>query len=294
MMPLVDAHGRRAAGLPIGAGLGLKPQHLQDAREDCGRCVFFEVHAENHLGAGGPAHRMLEWISANHALSIHGVGLSIGGATLDAAHLERVATLVARYQPAAFSEHLAWSSHAGEFLNDLLPLPYDETTLARVYRHIDQVQTRLGRQILIENPATYVEFESSTMSEGAFISALVARSGCGLLLDVSNAFVSANNHGRDPWADILALPLHAVGEIHLAGFATEIDDTGVALLIDAHNGPVGDRVWVLYQKVLERIGPRPTLIEWDNTLPGFDRLLQEARRVDLTLANAGRCRSVAA
>jgi len=237
---------------------------------------------------------MLEWIRAEHALSIHGVGLSIGGMDLDTTHLERVAALVARYEPAVFSEHLAWSSHGERFLNDLLPLPYDAPTLARVCDHVDQIQTRLGRRILIENPATYVTFATSTMSEGEFMTELVARTGCGLLLDVCNAFISAHNHGRDPWTDMLALPLHATGEIHLAGFATDIDESGEILLIDAHNGPIATQAWALYQRALRYTGAQPTLVEWDNALPPFDRLLREAARVDAALRALPQCLSSAA
>lgn len=286
MSALPDARPERAGGLPAGAGLSLKPAHFADAQRARGRCAFYEVHAENHLGAGGPAHRMLEWIRADHALSIHGVGLSIAGMALDAAHLDRIAALVERYEPAVFSEHIAWSSSAGEFLNDLLPVPYNAASLSRVCRHVDQVQTRLKRRILIENPATYIQFEASTMTEGEFLGALVERTGCGLLLDVSNAFVSACNHGRDAWADILGLPLHAAQEIHLAGYAAESDDSGATLLVDAHNGPVGDAVWSLYVRVLGCIGPRPTLIEWDNELPTFDRLLREAARIEVAIDSA--------
>lgn len=267
----------RPAAPPPGCGIGLKSAHYAEVLAQPQPVAFFEVHAENYMGAGGPAHHALRQVRERYALSLHGVGLSIGGAApLDAAHLERVAALVARYEPAVFSEHLAWASHSGHFHNDLLPLPYTPQTLARVCDHIDQVQARLGRPILLENPATYVEFAQSTLSEAEFIRTVVARTGCGLLLDVSNVWVSCTNHGRDPWDYLMALPLEQVGEIHLAGFAPDRDDAGALLLIDAHDRAVADPVWALYRRVLAQTGPVATLIEWDNDLPPLPRLLHEA------------------
>ncbi|GAA5182298.1 DUF692 domain-containing protein [Niveibacterium umoris] len=283
------------ASLPVGAGIGLKAQHFADARNAPTQPAFFEVHAENHLGAGGPSHRMLEWVRRDHGLSIHGVGLSIGGpGPLDREHLARIAQLVARHQPDAFSEHLAWSSHGGEFFNDLLPLPYNRATLERVCAHVVQVQDALGRAILLENPSTYVEFASSSFSEADFISEVVKRTGCGLLLDVTNFHVSCTNHARDPWACIQAMPLEAVGEIHLAGFAPDSDDAGAPLLIDAHDRAVVAEVWSLYHRVLDRIGPTPTLIEWDNDLPAYSRLLDEAAVIKRCLAPASHPQEAAA
>ena len=285
----------RALGLPPGAGLPLKPQHFAEVKSAPGAVAFYEVHAENYLGAGGPGHRMLDWIRQHHGLSIHGVGLSIGGeGGLDLTHLDRVAALVARHEPDSFSEHLAWSSHGGQFLDDLLPLPYNNATLQRVCEHVDQVQNRLGRKILLENPASYVEFASSTMSEADFISAVVARTGCGLLLDVSNAQVSCSNHGRNVIAYLQALPLHAVGQIHLAGFATERDSCGAPLLIDAHDRAIADEVWTPYRTLLTQLGPIATLVEWDNALPGFDTLLAEAAKVTACLADAASTEECAA
>ena len=231
--------------------------------------------------AGGPLHHYLTQIRSHYPLSIHGVGLSIGGeGGLDAAHLDRLAALIDRYAPESFSEHLAWSSHGGVFLDDLLPLPYDRDSLSRVCAHVDQVQTRLGRRMLLENPATYVEFAASTFTEAEFIGEVVARTGCGLLLDVNNAYVSGVNHGRDPWACIEALPLAATGQIHLAGFARDVDAAGDPLLIDTHGAPVSQAVWALYRKVLERVGPMPTLIERDSDIPPLPVLLAEARRAE--------------
>lgn len=277
--------------LPPRAGIGLKPQHFQDIVATRPEVGFFEIHAENYMVAGGPMHHWLQRIRERHALSIHGVGLSIGSeSALDGTHLDRLAALLARYQPQSFSEHLAWSSHGGAFLDDLLPLPYDRATLARVCDHIDQVQTRLGRRMLLENPATYVEFARSTMTEADFITEVVRRTGCGLLLDVNNAYVSAINHGRDAAAYVDALPLHAVGEIHLAGFAVDRDALGAPLLIDSHGAPVAEAVWRLYEFALARVGAVATLIERDNDVPGLGELLSEAARADALL----RRRSVAA
>jgi uncharacterized protein (UPF0276 family) len=261
-------------------GLGLKSAHmaqvLGNAPVDLG---FFEVHAENYMGAGGPAFRQLEQVRARHALSIHGVGLSIGGeAPLDVPHLQRLKTLVRRFEPCWFSEHLAWSSHGGTYFNDLLPLPYDTSTLQRVCAHIDQVQTVLQRRMLLENPATYVEFDASTMDEASFLREVLRRTGCGLLLDVNNAYVSAVNHGRDARAFIDALPAEAVGEIHLAGHAEDKDAAGARLLIDTHGASVAAQVWALYGHALRRIGAVPTLIERDCDIPAFEPLQAEAHR----------------
>ncbi len=227
--------------------------------------------------AGGPRLRRLERLRERLPLSLHGVGLSIGGeAPLDEAHLDALAALLQRFEPRWFSEHLAWSSHGGTWLNDLLPLPYDDATLQRVCEHIDRVQTRLRRRMLLENPSSYVAYERSTWDEGAFIAEVVRRTGCGALLDVNNAYVSGVNHGRDPWALIEALPAGAIGEIHLAGFAEDRDAAGDRLLIDHHGAPVDAAVWVLYQRTLERLGPRPTLIERDNEVPALPVLAAEA------------------
>ncbi|MBP8288569.1 MAG: DUF692 domain-containing protein, partial [Chromatiaceae bacterium] len=233
-------------GLPPRAGVGLKPQHVPDILDGQPDLGFFEVHAENYLVAGGPMHTDLTRIAARYPLSIHGVGLSIGGEDpLDPGHLRALRALLDRYQPALFSEHLAWSSHGGVFWNDLLPVPYDQATLNRVCIHLDQVQDALGRRILLENPATYVEFAGSTLSEAEFMSAILARTGCGLLLDVNNAYVSCTNHGRDCLAYLAALPLDQVGEVHLAGFHRDTDSVGDPLLIDSHGSAVDPAVWAL-------------------------------------------------
>nr|WP_310385916.1 DUF692 domain-containing protein [Roseateles sp.] len=270
--------------MPPRAGLGLKPQHFGDILALTTEIGFFEIHAENYMVAGGPLHHWLTRIRERHALSIHGVGLSIGAESPpDPVQLARLAALIERYEPRSFSEHLAWSSHGGVFFNDLLPLSYDEQTLQRVCDHVDQVQQHLARRMLLENPSTYVEFERSTMSEAQFLSEVVRRSGCGLLLDINNAYVSAVNHGRNVGAYLAALPLSEVGEIHLAGFAEDRDAAGDRLLIDAHGTAVDDAVWALYEQVLDRLGPLPTLIERDNDVPAFGVLLGEARRAERAL-----------
>ena len=275
--------------LPSRAGLGLKPEHFRDVLETRPQLGFFEVHAENYMVDGGPFHHYLGLIRRDYPLSIHGVGLSIGGESpLDEDHLGRLAALLERYQPQSFSEHLAWSSHGEVFLNDLLPVPYHAATLARVCAHIDRVQERLGRRMLLENPATYVEFAASTMSDTDFICEVIRRTGCGLLLDVNNIYVSCTNHGRDPHAYVDALPLQAAGEIHLAGFARDVDAAGDPLLIDSHGVPVAQAVWDLYRYTLARTGPLPTLIERDNDIPAFPVLLAEARQAEALLAESAR------
>lgn len=272
----------------LGAGAGLKPEHYRDILDGRPGVGWFEVHAENYMGAGngagGPPHFFLEQIRALYPLSVHGVGLSIGsGEGLVPGHLARLAAVVDRYQPALVSEHLAWSTHAGVFLNDLLPLPYTEATLAVVVRHVDQVQSTLKRHILIENPSTYLRFGMEQMAETTFLRELARRSGCGLLLDVNNVFVSAANHGFDP-ADYLAdFPVEHVEEIHLAGHASIEAAGGESLLIDTHDRPVSEQVWALYQSLLSRIGPCPTLIEWDADVPTWTRLSDDVARADRLL-----------
>ena len=277
--------GVRASALPVRAGVGLKPQHFRDVLETLPDIGFFEVHAENYMVDGGPFHHYLGRIREHYPLSLHGVGLSIGGeGPLDEAHLDRLAALCARYEPASFSEHLAWSSHGEVFLNDLLPLPYDRATLDRVCEHVDRVQTRLQRRLLLENPSTYLEFEASTMSETGFLREVLQRTGCGLLLDVNNVHVSCTNHGRDALAWLNEVPLDAVGEVHLAGFARDHDAAGAALLIDSHGTPVDEAVWALYAQVLDRLGGAPTLLERDHDVPALATLLAEAGRAETLMA----------
>jgi uncharacterized protein (UPF0276 family) len=273
-------------------GVGLKHEHAAAIFSSTHSVEFFEIHAENYMGAGGPPHRLLSRIRADYPLSVHGIGLSIGGtARLDREHLRRLRCLVNTYQPASFSEHLAWSTHEGVFLNDLLPLPYNEITLAYVCAHIDEVQDKLGMRMLLENPATYVAFGASSMNETDFLRAVAHRTGCGLLLDVNNVYVSAVNHGFDAKAYIDAFPTEYVGELHLAGFAEDHDSEGARLLIDDHGRSVSEAVWTLYRRAVSRSCRAATLIEWDNNVPTFAVLASEAERARAVLAaqdcNAG-------
>ncbi len=270
--PRFPAHS--ADGL---AGTSFKHEHLAAILEDRALRGFFEVHAENYMGAGGPPHRALERIRRDHPVSLHGVCMSIGCAQpLDRTHLERFRSLVERYEPALVSEHLAWSTHEDTYFNDLLPLPYTAETLARVSEHVDQVQEAIGRPMLLENPSTYVVFRESTLSETDFLREVARRTGCGLLLDVNNVFVSAVNHGFSALEYLADFPLAAVGEIHLAGHAEQSDDEGELLLIDSHDGPVADAVWKLFEIVIARRGPVPTLVEWDSNIPDWPVLKAEA------------------
>ncbi len=277
----------RFARLPATGGVGFKPQHFDAILNDAHGVGFFEIHAENYFGAGGPPHRRLTALRERFPLSIHGVGLSIGGAApLDRDHLARLVALVRRYEPQAVSEHLAWSSHGGFGFPDLLPLPLTEETLARVVEHIDEVQDALGRPLLLENPSTYVRFATSTIPEVDFITQVARRTGCGLLLDVANVDVSATNHGFDPEAYIDAFPLDRVAEIHLAGRFETHDEAGHPLFVDAHGSPVADPVWRLYARVIDRIGPVATLIERDDDIPAWEVLAAEAGRAAAILAAA--------
>ena len=271
-------------GLPQKAGVGYKPQHLSDILADPGPVAWLEIHAENYMGDGGPQIAQLRHLAERFPISCHGVGLSIGAeGGLDPDHIARLKTLVGWLNPASFSEHLAWSTHDTGFLNDLLPVPYDAATLDRVCAHIDQIQTALHRQMLLENPSTYVQFAQSTMSETDFLAEVVARTGCGLLLDVNNVFVSATNQNYAPKDYLDAFPTSHVGEIHLGGHEEDEDEIGAPLLIDAHNNPVVDPVWALYDYALTLTGPVPTLIEWDNDIPEWPVLAAEAARADQAL-----------
>lgn len=273
-----------ASLLPHDVGVGFKPQHFDGLLQDRNQLGFVEIHAENYMGDGGRPHVQLSRLCEDFALSVHGVGLSIGSdEPLDAEHLGRLKRLCDRYNPASFSEHLAWSSHDGVFLNDLLPLPYTNETLAQVIAHIDHVQATLGRQMLLENPATYVAFAESTISETEFLAEIAKRTGCGLLLDINNVWVSSVNHGADACQYIERLPLHLVRQIHLAGHHAEFSDAGETLLIDAHDSPTAIEVWDLYRTVIARAGPLPTLIEWDNNVPAWDVLRAEATRARAVL-----------
>lgn len=265
--------------LPSAPGVGYKPQHFAQIVETPAPVSWLEIHAENYMGDGGRPLAQLRALSEKFPISVHGVGLSIGGETpLDTDHLNRLKHLVSWLNPASFSEHLAWSTHDGQFLNDLLPLPYTNDTLARVAAHIDQVQTTLGRRMLLENPSSYLAFDDSTWAETEFLAELARRTGCGLLLDVNNVFVSATNLGYSPQEYIDAYPMAAVGEIHIGGHDEDTDDFGAPLLIDSHGREVVDPVWALLDYTLAKSGPRPVLVEWDTDVPDWPVLQAEAAR----------------
>jgi uncharacterized protein (UPF0276 family) len=268
----------KLAELPARAGVGFKPEHFRDIDASPQPIGFFEVHAENYMGEGGVPHAHLGRLRESYALSIHGVGLSIGSMQpLDETHLSRLRALCDRYEPQSFSEHLAWSSH-GVYLNDLLPLPYTIETLKLVTEHVEQVQYALGRQMLLENPATYLLFAESTIEETDFLGEIARRTGCGLLLDVNNVFVAATNHNLDPTDYIARFPLEQVREVHLSGHSATSDERGLPLLIDTHDTPVLDPVWGLYGDVIRKTGAVPTLIEWDDKLPSWTVLRGEAQQ----------------
>jgi uncharacterized protein (UPF0276 family) len=270
--------------LPAQPGVGYKPQHYSAILSDAGAVRWLEVHAENYMGAGGRPLAQLRQLAERFPLSVHGVGLSIGGeGPLDPDHLARLRHLCGWLAPASFSEHLAWSTHDGAFLNDLLPLPYTEATLARVAAHVNQVQEAVGRRMLLENPSVYVSFSETTLDEIDFLAEVAARTGCGLLLDVNNVFVSCTNRRSDPYDYIDRFPHHLVGEIHLGGHDEDRDDSGAALLIDSHGCEVVDPVWQLYTHAIATGGVKPTLIEWDNDVPDWPTLAAEAARAVLIL-----------
>ena len=274
-----DTKGKRNT-IPAAAGIGLRANHYREVLETRPPVAWWEVHSENYFGDGGAPHHYLERIRAHYPLSLHGVGLSLGSVDpLNRTHLEKLKRLIERYQPALVSDHLSWSSCDGRYRNDLLPLPYTEEALAHIARRIDEAQDFLGRQLLIENPSTYLEFVESATPEVEFMCALVERSGCALLLDVNNVYVSATNHGFDARQYIQSVPASAVREIHLAGHTVKQYDDG-AILIDTHDNVVCDAVWRLYAKTTHHLGRRPTLIEWDGQLPPLSVLLGEACKAD--------------
>ena len=284
---MLDASSHNFDRLPNTPGVGYKPQHFTAIMDTPGSVGWLEIHAENYMGAGGRPISQLRHLAERFAFSVHGVGLSIGGeGALDKDHLQRLKHLVGWLNPASFSEHLAWSTHESAFLNDLLPLPYTEDTLARVADHIDEVQEVVGRRMLLENPSSYLAFDESTLEETEFLKEIATRTGCGLLLDVNNVFVSATNLDSDPVSYIDAFPLDLVGEIHLAGHDEDHDDHGKPLLIDSHGREVAEPVWTLFDHVIRKGGPKPSLIEWDNDVPDWPVLEAEAARAADILATA--------
>jgi hypothetical protein len=269
--------------LAAGCGIGLRAPHVGEVAERRPSIAWLEVHAENYMG-GGPALRTLERVRADYPISIHGVGLSLGSADgVDGAHLERLARLVERLDPALVSEHLSWSVAGGAYLNHLLPLPYTDEALEVLCRNVARAQERLGRRLLIENPSGYLRFAHSSIAEVDFLNALARRTGCGVLCDVNNIYVTCANLGGDPAAWLDGLDASTVGEIHLAGHAVN-DADGRPILIDDHGSPVSDPVWMLYERALRRFGPAPTLVEWDTDVPPLDVLLGEAAKAQARLA----------
>lgn len=281
----MDNKEKRLANMHLRSGVGYKSTHLNDILNEPNSVGWLEIHAENYMGDGGPQIAKLKNLSEIYPISCHGVGLSIGSERpLDTEHLARLKKLVSWLEPALFSEHLAWSSHDVGYLNDLLPMPYNEENLTRIVEHIDQVQNTIGRTMLLENPSTYVAFEQSTMPEVEFLREISKRSGCGLLLDVNNVFVSATNQQTSAEEYLSNFPVEKIGEIHLGGHDVQQDDYGDPLLIDSHNAQVVDPVWQLYETVIKRVGPTPTLIEWDNDIPSWKILSNEARLADVILS----------
>lgn len=277
--PAAEQETAPAPGPPSAAvGIGLKPAHYHDLLRHRPPLDFLEVHAENYMGAGGPPHRYLTALAESYPLSFHGVGLSLGGTDpLRRAHLARWRELVDRYQPALVSEHVAWSAHGGYVLHDLLPIPYTAESLRTLCGHIEEMQDALGRHILIENPSRYLDFNDSSIIEADFLVEAAARTGCRLLLDINNAFVSCCNVDQDPGHYLARIPGHLVEQIHLAGHSIDSCETG-RIRIDDHGSRVSDAVWQLYRDTVARIGPRPTLIEWDTDVPELAVLLDEAER----------------
>lgn len=274
---MLDTYARSA--LPKKPGVGYKAQHFADIVENAAPVEWLEIHAENYMGDGGRPLAQLRHLAERFAFSVHGVGLSIGGeSALDEAHLGRLKHLCDWLQPASFSEHLAWSSHDETFLNDLLPLPYTSATVACVADHIDRVQEVLGRRMLLENPSSYLAFADAEMSEVEFLREVARRTGCGLLLDVNNVFVSATNLNFSAEAYLEAFPTDLVGEVHLGGHHVDVDDHGAPLLIDSHGAQIVDPVWKLYAGLIARSGAMPTLIEWDSDVPDWSVLAAEAQR----------------
>ncbi len=277
----------RRNSIPAQAGIGLRFQHHQavlDVRPDM---AWLEVHSENYMGGGTPL-AYLDSIRRDYPIALHGVGLSLGSAeALDVDHLERIRQVVERFDPGLVSEHLSWSVVNGVYIADLLPLPMTEEALDVVCRHVEQTQTYLRRGILIENPSSYLQYRHSTIPEWEFITAIAARTGCGILCDINNIYVSSCNHGWNASAYLAALPIEAIGEIHLAGHTVHQLENGFTLRIDDHGARVAADVWTLYEEALARFGPRPTLIEWDNNVPPLEVLLDEAAHAKALLQRTG-------
>jgi len=280
----VFANFSTGAMIPATAGVGLRAPHYHEVLDQQPEIDWFEVHSENYFGEGGAPHHYLTQIRNDYALSLHGVGLSLGSTDpLNIEHLGKLKALIERYQPGLVSEHISWSSVGGRYFNDLLPLPYTEESLNHLVQRVQQTQDYLGRQILLENASTYLEFEFSTIPEWEFVGALAERADCQLLFDVNNVYVNAQNHGFDPQWFVDAIPISRIQEIHLAGHTRKPLDDGKVILIDTHNHLVIEAVWLLYEQTLQLTGAVPTLIEWDADLPELTVLLEEARRAQSCL-----------
>jgi uncharacterized protein (UPF0276 family) len=287
-VPSRPTGGTKRNSIPAQAGIGLRFQHHQAMLDEHPDVAWLEVHTENYMGGGSPL-AYLDAIRREYPIAFHGVGLSLGSAEgIDLAHLERIRRVIERFQPGLVSEHLSWSVVNGVYLADLLPLPMTEEALDIVCRHIEQTQAILKRQMLIENPSSYLQYQHSTIPEWEFIAAIAARTGCGILCDVNNIYVSSRNHGWDPAGYLAALPAAAIGEIHLAGHTVREIETGHRVRIDDHSARVAAEVWTLYEEALARFGARPTLIEWDNNIPPLAVLLEEAAHAAMLLQHAQR------
>ncbi len=282
---LEDSRLPSCSHLPIAAGIGLRAPHHAQVSTERPHVAWLEVHTENFLG-GGAAPELLEALRADYAISLHGVGLSLGSEDgLDADHLRRIAALVRRIEPAAVSDHVSWSVTGGAYFNDLLPIPYDEEALGVMAANVQQFQDALGRTVMVENPSTYLRYRHSDRTEPQFLAELCARTGCGLLLDVNNVFVSAENHGYDAFGYLAAVADLPIGEIHLSGHhLRSIGNRSIR--IDDHGSPVSEDVWSLYEQALGLLGPLPTLIEWDSAIPDLDILLAESAKAGARLALA--------
>jgi len=277
----------QASSIPVAAGIGLRFPHHEHVRQARPAVPWFEVHAENYFGGGAPR-RTLEAVRRDYPLSLHGVGLSIGSAEgIDPTHLRRLVELVDAVEPALISEHLSWSVTGGRYFADLLPLPMTGQALDIVCRQVQQVQEALRRTLLLENPSSYFQFRHSEIPEPEFLAAVARRTGCGILCDINNVFVSASNHGWDPLRYFDALPAGSIKEFHLAGHAEIRLESGRRVRIDDHGSRVPAAVWALFTEALRRFGPRPTLIEWDTAIPAFDVLLDEAAQAARHLAACG-------
>jgi uncharacterized protein (UPF0276 family) len=287
----VTAELCRSGVIPVAAGIGLRFQHHRAVLDAPPDVAWFEVHTENYMG-GGPSADTLDEIRRDHPVALHGVGLSLGSADgLDGAHLDRIREVVRRIEPGLVSEHLSWSAVGGAYLADLLPLPMTEEALDLVCRHVEQTQTHLRRRILVENPSSYLLYKHSTIPEWEFLAAVAQRTGCGILCDVNNLYVSACNHGWDAEAYLAGLPAGSIGEIHLAGHTLTQLDGGRTIRIDDHGSRVAPEVWSLYARALERFGPLPTLVEWDTNVPPIEVLLAEAAHAGTLLVQAEHARA---